>query len=337
MNSAEMIKVLKAVITGRKQKSEILNMAHITPVSISGTEFNDEMVSYRINTGLKEMLVNSRQLLTILKALPKKITGEIFIESGNVSIGSKLVGVVDTINIEDLPVMEAVELVELTRIPCNILKSAALFMAKQDVRYYLNGVYINVEDEKIQATDGHRLFECELLHDIDGASIIINGDAIKLAVKLLKGNVLIQVAGGRVILSDSTKLINISADLVDGKYPEFKRIIKDELPDYTTFNVDQSLAALKALKPLVNNYKIVSLHTPGKFEVLSVAHDVECIGCSKAESIWLNIDYLIDVFKSLKDHKHEKATIGFSDEKGLIQIEEDGKKYLIMPLRKPKK
>lgn len=46
-------------------------------------------------------------------------------------------------------------------IPCHVLHAASLFAAREDMRYYLNGVCVEIVDERtydVVATNGHILF-----------------------------------------------------------------------------------------------------------------------------------------------------------------------------------
>lgn len=52
----------------------------------------------------------------------------------------------------------------IATVPAAIVKAAMLFQAKQDVRYYLNGIYITADH--VVATDGHAMFVCPYESDL---------------------------------------------------------------------------------------------------------------------------------------------------------------------------
>src|SRR5690606_8987279 len=64
---------------------------------------------------------------------------------------------------KDFPAVEDLELVERVRVPEAALKElierTAFAMAQQDVRYYLNGLLLDLREDSLRcvATDGHRL------------------------------------------------------------------------------------------------------------------------------------------------------------------------------------
>lgn len=72
-------------------------------------------------------------------------------------------------------------------LPINYLRAAMLFAAKNDARYYLNGLHIVLKGDgtgEIQATDGHRAIVIRLLdaHAVS-LSVIIPGDSIETLLK----------------------------------------------------------------------------------------------------------------------------------------------------------
>lgn len=109
------------------------------------------------------------------------------------------------------------------------LKAAALIAARQDIRYYLNGVLIEVfeHEARLVATDGHRLVILRRL--IEGAApaqIIIPTEIIAL-VKPSKNKALAKAA----IIYDPAKpsgratieylKVGIQFDPIDGKFPDY--------------------------------------------------------------------------------------------------------------------
>ena len=117
------------------------------------------------------------------------------------------------------------------------LKGAAVCAGVKDIRYYLNGVLVDVRERetRIVATDGHRLvcFRRELPENEPAqvpAQLIIPGDV----VKALKPN----KAGNECVLQWETteaneqhcKLIglagpDLSFTALDGKFPDYERVL----------------------------------------------------------------------------------------------------------------
>ena len=135
------------------------------------------------------------------------------------------------------------------------LRAALTHTADQDVRYYLNGILLDLPRGKIVATDGHRM----LVSDgpcVHGApSVIIGSDSIKAVIKAYEGAGPIYKQGASLgacdvecaldqtdarpdperpgvtiaasVASVTFKVPNghISAAPIDGKYPDYLRVI----------------------------------------------------------------------------------------------------------------
>lgn len=110
----------------------------------------------------------------------------------------------------------------------NHLKAANIFAGKEEVRPYLNGVFIEVRGGvcNIVATDGHRLikFECDQTSG-DMSFIIPRGliDGIKKAKLINECDVTIS-EGVISILYDG---IIYKAAAVDATYPNWRRVVPD--------------------------------------------------------------------------------------------------------------
>lgn len=124
-------------------------------------------------------------------------------------------------------------------IPQSAIKAVAYAMAVKDIRYYLNGMLMqhNGQETRLIATDGHRLHACivrhkdvELLPEVVEA--IMPDSLVKTILKAKPGRygskeITITIDGTRiqVDLFDGT---SASATAIDGKFPEYQRVIPTE-------------------------------------------------------------------------------------------------------------
>lgn len=107
------------------------------------------------------------------------------------------------------------------------LKAALTHAATTDVRYYLNGVLFEVDEDGFPwliGTDGHRLFAGRLDHGQCAQkgpfSIIIPGDVVKRACAIKLNIVPLTAApDGRYVLGD------IGFTPVEGKFPDWRRVV----------------------------------------------------------------------------------------------------------------
>jgi len=130
------------------------------------------------------------------------------------------------------------------------IKQVTYATADMDVRYYLNGACLDVDEKGLAilvATDGHRLEKVELGQtDIPYGEYIIPRDAMKFikcdTLAFSPCNVWLQSGD------------DIQIKLIDGKYPDWRRVIKK--PDFfVTTDRDAMISAIKNLQPILNpNY-----------------------------------------------------------------------------------
>ena len=124
------------------------------------------------------------------------------------------------------------------------LKAVMFSAAKNDVRYYLNGVM--VRNGELAATNGHMalLIKSESIKS-DGEYIIDN-DTLKMVVtshKGIKGDNRIEVIDGVVTTGKS----KVHITPVDGKFPNINRAIpQDPSGEIAHFNYEYLLACQKA-------------------------------------------------------------------------------------------
>ena len=114
------------------------------------------------------------------------------------------------------------------------IMKAAKSSGKEEVRYYLKGVYLEQQENSliIVGTDGHRL--TRVILDNKGAP----------------ANMILSTKGVKALPKDVTVLDFNSPDKVDGTYPQYERAIPDKqsTPTYT-FNRKDLIAKIKSLMP----------------------------------------------------------------------------------------
>lgn len=101
-----------------------------------------------------------------------------------------------------------------------VIKALVLVAAKDDIRPYLNGVYINPREGHAVATDGHSLVAVKLPQIIDADDIIIPIDVCKL---IAKKNEPISIKLDENVIT--CKLGKIGFAPIEGDYPNYKRIV----------------------------------------------------------------------------------------------------------------
>jgi hypothetical protein len=124
-------------------------------------------------------------------------------------------------------------------VPIMLLKAALSVAAKNDVRYYLNGVLIQSEgrDLRVVGTDGHRLFVAGDREQRDFPAWLAEGfvlnreclsETLGLLGKLGGGNIAIDWAPGhkKANLRTQDGAASIGIKIVDGKYPAWRSAVE---------------------------------------------------------------------------------------------------------------
>ena len=116
---------------------------------------------------------------------------------------------------------------DLIELKTAYLKAMLCAAAKEDVRFYLEGVYFVGGDSKVLAysTDGHQLLRWIVLEDYEGDdfSYIVNRRCIKDAIKT-KYHVHLEASTGNLVCAKNEDFRRFKG-LIDGKYPDVKRAV----------------------------------------------------------------------------------------------------------------
>lgn len=230
----------------------------------------------------------------------------------------------------------------------NMLNSVHFAMAHQDVRYYLNGMLLVVEPGIIRgvATDGHRLAHSAV--SVPGTehnhSVIIPRKTIIELQRLLSENddqVQIQCTDNQIKFTfDNIELIS---KLVDGKFPDFTRVIPSGYTRHFDINREKVLSSLQRAAILTtekikgvriqlsnNILKITSSNTEQEQaqEELEVEYSFEPL------DMGFNVNYLIDVLSNLKNDVVRLSVQPDINSSTLISLPDDENfKYVVMPMR----
>ena len=153
----------------------------------------------------------------------------------------------------------------LLTIKTNELKALLLCAAKNDIRYYLNGVHFESTPHGIIAasTDGHRLLCINLPNEqAEGIKALIPRALIEAAVKTKAQVIDISIDGANVTLSSAGQ--NVSGSLTDGVFPDFRRVIPEKISGVlgNEFN-NEYLVDFDKIGKLVNGGKASVLQNSG--------------------------------------------------------------------------
>ena len=228
-----------------------------------------------------------------------------------------------------------------------IFNKTQFAMAQQDVRFYLNGLLLEINSESLNVvgTDGHRLAKTTTTLDkksITEQSCIVPRKAIQELTRSLSDEKECRVSFVDNQASFSFSQVSLTTKLIDGTFPDYNRVI----PAETTTNI---MLDTKILKPALqrvsilanekfrgvrididNNKIIISSENPEQEQAIE---DIDIDDTNTKLSIGFNVSYLIDAVNACSG---ELVSLGVNDENtsALITDPSDpNTKYVVMPMR----
>lgn len=153
-------------------------------------------------------------------------------------------------------------------LPAKLLKASAYFQAKNDIRYYLEGVHLNKEGF-IEATNGHILLRCSCdeVKELDENIIInIGGGAIPSRAHMAVLTIDIDTMDGRVVFMDGYENMLKKHGVIDGR---FLSVVDGTFPD-----------TKKVLKGIIGKPKVVESIGINAEYMSTVGKASKALGCS---------------------------------------------------------
>ncbi|MCP4698665.1 MAG: DNA polymerase III subunit beta [Gammaproteobacteria bacterium] len=253
---------------------------------------------------------------------------------------------------EDFPSSEEITPALEFELPQSLLKyvfaKTQFAMAQQDVRYYLNGLLLDLAGGRLNvvATDGHRLALIEETFDLVGhedTQVIIPRKTVLELTRSLGDSdepVRIGIAPGHVRFT--LPQFVLTSKLIDGRFPDYTGVLPanpDKLVRLDCEQVKQALTRASILSSeqfkgvrlsLTENTLCITAQNPEQEEAEEEL-DVEYQG--PPLEIGFNVVYLLDALGVLDT---SEAEFHLSDSNGSCLIQPKGKenaKYVVMPMR----
>lgn len=377
-SSEVLIKPLNTVIGIVERRTTMPILANIlikkegSRITFTATDLEVEIsTSAEIGIGEDNALVtvSARKFLEVLRALPAGGVVDITLEDNKLQIvcGRSRFSL-QTLPGEDFPPVEQPEswrntlnpeaLENTFALPQKTLKRlfnmVSFAMAKQDIRYYLNGILMVIEPSMVRsvATDGHRLAHLaesvetpvteeqqlilpsktvielqRLLDDTDEPVYIsLHKDAKHSQIRFAFGD------------------IRLVSKLIEGRFPDFKRVIPSDYDRHLLINREEFQSNLQRARILVandrlhgiklsfneNQLKIYSNNQEQEEATNSLAIDYEY----EALEIGFNVNYLLDVLSVIKDDEISLSVKPVAGSSVIVNLVSDENfKYVVMPLR----
>ena len=334
--------------------SNVLLVAKEGHLSVTATDLEVELVAkaeVNVETG-GEITVSGRKLLDICRALPDgseidiSVSGEkAIVRSGRSKFSLVTLPAAEFPSIEDIKAGQtiAVEQTTLGR----LIEKTHFSMAQQDVRYYLNGMLLETGGKHLRAvaTDGHRLALCEL--ELDGVSleeqqVIVPRKGVLELQRLMSGEGAVNIELGTNHVRIQLEGIRFTSKLIDGRFPEYDRVIPKESSNELTADRGALKSALQRTAILSNEkYRgirliirdsgvVMQAHNPEQEEAeeeLEVQYSGEDI------EIGFNVNYLLDALGAVDGDEVTLSVLDGNSSCLIRQPGHDDSKFVVMPMR----
>ena len=257
---------------------------------------------------------------------------------------------------EDFPIIDQDNLGNTIKINSKIIfkliDKTKFAISNEETRYFLNGLYFNITKDKsnsiltLVGTDGHRL--AKFSHNIEGnidqvSGVIIPKKTIYELCKLLSEidkDIHISISSNKIIFKIDD-IIFISK-LIDGSFPDYKRVIPNNNSNILKINREILLSAVDRVSTIANEkspvikfkllQNVLNLNTINN-ESSTASEDLEINYNGDEIEIGFNSKYIMDILNNLED---EEIVINLKDNTSpVIALENSNSNlvYVLMPMR----
>lgn len=303
--------------------------------------------------GELEFTLPARKLLDICKALPEGVGLTIDIEGEKATLrsgrGRYTLGMLPA---QDYPSIDPTQASETFSVGAGVLKrlidKTQFAMAQQDVRYYLNGLLLELKPGRIRAvaTDGHRLALCDAAFDggadIDLQVILPRKAVVELGRLLDNSDQEAHVEVSNSHLCVRLGQTSFTSKLIDGRFPDYERVMPSGetvlmLADKNTLR--QTLARTAILSnekyrgirfKLSKGLLHLQAHNPEQDEA---EEELEVDYQGDDLTIGFNVGYLLDVLGVLDGEEVQMAVIDANSSSLVTPKDSTDCRYVVMPMR----
>ena len=355
-----LLKPLQAVIgvVERRQTmpilSNVLIIAKEGRLSVTATDLEVELVAEADIDAESdgEITVSGRKLLDICKALPEGSDISVTLSGEKLSVrGGRSKFNLVTLPAAEFPVVEDIKAGQTNTVSqaslVRLIEKTHFSMAQQDVRYYLNGMLLEAGGQHLRAvaTDGHRLSLCQAElpgEKLDDQQVIVPRKGVLELQRLMHGEGDLNIELGANHIRIQLDGIRFTSKLIDGRFPEYDRVIPKESANELKADRTEFKGALQRTAILSNEkYRgirlvirdsgvVLQAHNPEQEEAeeeLGVEYTGEDI------EIGFNVNYLLDALNAVEG---DDVTLSVQDSNSSCLIRQPGNEdctFVVMPMR----
>ena len=300
------------------------------------------------------LTVGAKKLQDILRALLPDADTTLELKESRLTVkAGKSRFALQTLAAADFPkIAEAKEVATELNLPQKefkrVLGLVQFAMAIQDIRYYLNGVLLSTEGNTLRlvATDGHRLSMAsyKLPEPVGKIDAILPRKTVLELIKLLDESddpIHLKMHQNQVKFTFAG--IEIVSKIVEGKFPDYTKVIPSGYTNHLTLNRVELLGALQRAS-ILSNDKIRGVRLVFTKDSLSIIcsnneneeaeENLPIDYSADAMDIAFNIAYLLDVLNHLHN-ENVLISLGEANMSSALITQPGGEdfKYVVMPMR----
>jgi DNA polymerase-3 subunit beta len=226
------------------------------------------------------------------------------------------------------------------------LKSVMYAASPSSMKPALSSVYLNTEEEmlKFVSTDSFRLAEKSINTDVsDDLSILIPKDNVSEIVRIfrdLADDVTLTIGDNQLVIESDSAYV--SSRLVDGSFPDYKKIIPDSHSVDMTLPKQDLSDTLRLANIFSDKFNKLTIHTQPSDSTVSFTTQNQDIGKNESDlpadisgdsEITTNFNhrYITDAFSAIDS---QEVMLSMSPDKPMVMrpVGDDSFLYLVMPM-----
>jgi len=324
-------------------------------VKLTGTDLEVELVSSVAldNPTPGEVTVPAKKLVDIVRSLPEGAEirveandSKVIVRSGKSRFTLSSLPAVDFPNIDewDSEIQLDMQQDQLKK----LMEKTHFSMANQDVRYYLNGMLFEVNDNLLRsvATDGHRLALAAVQLEqsaLPHKQVIVPRKGVSELLRLLEDDdAPVTVTFGQNHIRVATGSMTFTSKLLDGRFPDYRRVLpaggdkilvadRDLLKSSCQRASILSNEKFRGIRVAFSNNQIVITANNPEQEQAEESIEVEYQGGEF--EIGFNVTYLLDVLNAIQGDQIKMTLIDPNSSAIVEDNADDGALYVVMPMR----
>lgn len=336
--------------------SNLLVKAESQQLTLVGTDLEVEMVAFLdlVSEEPGEATLPARKVLDICRTLPEGADITLITEGDKATVRSgksrfrlSTLPVGDFPSLDDMAVLREVKVSEsdLKR----LIERTHFAMAQQDVRYYLNGLMLEIRDTELRAvaTDGHRLALSKCDAEVvagEMQQVIVPRKGITELLRLLEesdDSVTLEIGANhlRIRVHDTS----MTTKLIDGRFPDYERVLPQQADKLVVADKNLVRDALTRTSILSNEKFRGVRFTLGENLLKTQAHnpeqeeaeeEIEVQYQGEPMEIGFNASYVLEALNAVPG---DEICMQLSDPNNSCLITPNEKdvmsKYVVMPMR----